>query len=256
VLIIAIGASILLRYRNIWLVSALVLAMLFACLGISIWQHGAAPPAEEVSSAYSEPLGSLEQAQVEIDFSGGSLAVGSLPPDSLNFMEAGSSARNGQTSPRADFHQQDSEGRLYLSLERGGWKFWSKGGNSWRVLFNKKIPLTLDIKSAAGNVGLDLSQLQMTELAMDIDLSNCRVSMPSSADIVRTHVNADLSNLEIIIPDGVAVRLVANADLSLLKVDERRFSRDGDYYVPQGFASAQNRIEIELDCSLSRVQVK
>lgn len=256
VLIIAIGASILLRYQNIWLVTALVLAMLFACLGITIWQYGAAPPAERISTAYSEPLGSLEQAQVEIDFSGGSLAVGSLPPESLNFMETGSATRNSQTSLKADFHQEDSEGRLLLSLERGGWEFWSKGENSWQLMFNGSIPLTLDIKSAAGNISLDLSQLQLTELAVDADLADYTMKVPSSAGIVHAHINADLSNLEIIIPDGVAVKLVADADLSILKVDENRFPRKGDYYMSQDFASAENRIELELDCDLSRVQVK
>ncbi|MBA7683075.1 hypothetical protein ES703_91431 [subsurface metagenome] len=39
VLIITTGISILLRHYNIWLVSVLVLALLFACLGIAIWQY-------------------------------------------------------------------------------------------------------------------------------------------------------------------------------------------------------------------------
>jgi len=256
VLVVVIGASILLRYQNIWLVSALILAMLFACLGITIWQYGAAPPAEKIPNGYSKPLGSLEQAQVEIDFSGGSLTVGSLPPESLNFMEAGSATRNGQTSLRADFHQEDSEGRLLLSLERGGWEFWSKAENSWQVMFNGRIALTLDIKSAAGNVSLDLSQLQITELAVDADLADYTIKVPSSAGIVHAHINADLSNIEIIVPDGVAVKLLADTDLSILKVDENRFPRKGDYYMSQDFASAENQIELELDCDLSRVQMK
>jgi hypothetical protein len=256
VLIIIIGASILLRYHNVWLVSALVLAMLFACLGITVWQYGASPPAEKITNAYSEPLGSLEQAQIEIDFSGGSLTMDSLPSGSLNFVEAGSGIRNGDKGVTVDFSRQDSEGELHLSLERGRWQFWSKGENSWQVRFNRNIPLTLDVKSAASNVNLDLTQLQITELAMDVDLGNHMVKVPSSAGSVRAYINADLSNLEIIVPDGVAVKFMADADLSVLKVDENRFPRNGDYYVSQDFASAKNRIELELDCDLSRVQVK
>jgi len=256
VVIIIIGASILLRYQNVWLVSALILAMLFACLGITVWQYGAPPPAEKIANAYSEPLGSLQQAQIEIDFSGGSLTVGSLPAKSLNFMEAGSAIRNSQTSLNADFLQEDSEGELHLSLERGGWEFWSKGENSWQVMFNERIPLTLDIKSAAGNVSLDLSQLQVTELAMDVHLADYTIKVPSSAGSVNVYINADLSNLEIIIPDGIAVKLMANTDLSILKVDENRFPRKGDYYSSEDFASARNRVEIELDCDLSRMQVR
>jgi len=256
VLIIAIGLTILLRFHNVWLVSALILAMLFACLGITVWQYGASPPAEKITSAYSEPLGSLEQAQVEIDFSRGSLTMDSLPYGSLNFVEAGSATSNSQTSLRADFHRQDSEGKLHLSRERFKWPFWSKGENSWQVRFNRNIPLTLDVKSTASSVNLDLSQLQITELAMDVDLGNYMVKVPSSAGSVHVYIDADLSNLEITIPDGVAIKLMADADLSILKVDESRFPRKGDYYVSPDFASAKNRVEIELDCDLSRVQVK
>jgi len=39
VLIIIAGLVILLRHRNTWLVSVLILALLFACLGITIWQY-------------------------------------------------------------------------------------------------------------------------------------------------------------------------------------------------------------------------
>lgn len=256
VLIIAIGLTILLRFHNVWLVSALILAMLFACLGITVWQYGASPPAEKITSAYSEPLGSLEQAQVEIDFSRGSLTMDSLPYGSLNFVEAGSGMRNGDKGIKAEFRRRGSEGELHLSLERGGWEFWSKGENSWQVRFNRNIPLTLDVKSAASNVHLDLSQLQITEFAMDVDLGNYMVKVPSSAGSVHAYIDADLSNLEIIIPHGVAVKLMADADLSILKVDESRFPRKGDYYVSPDFASAKNQIELELDCDLSRVQVK
>ncbi len=42
VLIIIIGMGILLRHFNPWLVSLLILAILFACLGIAIWQYGPA----------------------------------------------------------------------------------------------------------------------------------------------------------------------------------------------------------------------
>jgi len=256
VLIIIIGVSILLRYHNVWLVSTLILVLLFACLGITVWQYGASPPAEKITTTYSEPLGSLEQAQIGIDFSGGRLTMNSLPYASLNFVETGSGMRSGDKGLKAEFSRRGSEGELHLSLERGRWEFWSKGENSWQVRFNRNIPLTLDVKSAASNVNLDLSQLQPTELDMDVDLSNYTVNMPSTAGSVHVHIDADLSNLEIIIPDGVAVKLMADADLSILKVDESRFPRNGDYYVSPDFASAKNRVEIELDCDLSRVQVK
>ena len=68
VLIIVTGLGILLKRYNIWLVSVLIMALLFACLGIAIWQYEPSAPVEQSTKSYLEPLDSLEQAQTEIDF--------------------------------------------------------------------------------------------------------------------------------------------------------------------------------------------
>ena len=68
VLIIIIGLGILLRRSNVWLVSLLILAILGACLGIAIWQHGASLTGGVVTKSYAEPLDNIERAQIEIDF--------------------------------------------------------------------------------------------------------------------------------------------------------------------------------------------
>lgn len=256
VLIIVIGVGILLRQYNVWLVNALIMALLLACLGIAIWQYEPPAPAGQTTKSYSEPLGSLERAQIEMDFTAGSVTMGSLPPSSLNFVEAGSEMRNGDGDMKVDFHQQGSEGRLHLSKEQANWQFWDEDGTRWQVRFNRNIPLTLDVRSAASNVDLDLSQLHITELSLDVDVGNYVVKMPSLAGTVYACIDAALANLEITIPDNVAVKLKADVDLSAFEVDESRFPRMGDYYMSQDFESAENRLELELDADISRVQVK
>ncbi len=257
VLVIIGGLGILLRRFNVWLISLLILAILGACLGIAIWQYGPSLSVGQTTRSYSEPLGSLEQAQIEIDFAAGSLTVSSLPSGSLNFVEVDSKVRNRNTGMRVDFQHQGSEGRLYLSREGVvGWPFWDGGENRWQVRFIRNIPLTINIKSATSDVVLDLSELQITELRMDVDLGNYTLKMPSSAGTIHAYINADLANLEVIIPDGVAAKLKTDVDLGYLRVDETRFPRKGNYYVSRDFESAENRIELELDCSLGRVQLK
>ena len=89
VLLAGFGLSILLRRHSVWLVSAAILALLFACLGLAIWQYGSSSSGGEFTKAYSEPVGSLEEVLVEIDFTEGGLTVSSLPPVSFNLVEAG-----------------------------------------------------------------------------------------------------------------------------------------------------------------------
>ncbi len=85
VLIIIAGLSILMRRYNPWLVSTLILVLLFACLGIAFWQYGPSPPAGETTKSYSEPLGNLERAHIQINFNAGSLTMGSLPQETIEW---------------------------------------------------------------------------------------------------------------------------------------------------------------------------
>ncbi len=254
VLIIIIGLSILLRRYNPWLVSGLILVLLFACLGIAYWQYSPHLPGGETTKSYSEPLGSLEHAQIEIDFSAGSLNISSLPLNSPNFVEADSEARNGNML--VAFQSQDSEGTLHLKTDQVDRRFPNEAGSRWEVSFTRNIPLTIQVKSAASNLELDLSELEVTELQMDIDIGNSIVKMPFSAGTTLAYIKADLANVEVTIPEGVAAKLKIDTDLSVLNVNESRFPKKGDYYLSPNFESAENRIELELDCDLSRVQVK
>lgn len=254
VLIILIGLGFLLVRFNVWLVSGVVLVLLFGCLGIAIWLYEPSSPPGEITQSYSEPLDGLEQAQVEIDFSLGTLTVNSLPPGSLNFVEADSTVRNADM--RVDFRRKDSEGKLYLTKEQGNVPFPSDGDNRYQVRLTRNIPLTLDIKSSASDNELDLSELQVTELRLNMDAGNCKVTMPSSTETVNAYIKANVANLEVDIPDGVAAKIQADINLSAFDINGSRFSKQGDYYISEDFDTAQNRIYLEIDSNLGRVQIK
>jgi len=255
-LIIVTGLGILLKRYNVWLVSVLIMTLFFACLGIAIWQYEPSPPVEQSTKSYLEPLDGLEQAQIEIDFTAESLTMTSLPPGSLNFVEADYQARNGNTGMRVDFRRQGSEGKLYLSKERDNRPFWDEGDNRWQVRLTRDIPLTLNIKSAASNKEVDLSMLKVTELRLDIDAGNCKVMMPSSKGTIYAYIKADVANVEVNIPDGVAAKIQVDTGLSALDMSESRFPKQGDYYISDNFDTTQNRIYIEIESDVGRVQVK
>ena len=248
VLIIIIGVGILLRRYNVWLVSLLILAMLGACLGIAAWQYEAPPPTGATTRSYSEPLGDIERGQIEVDFNAGSISISSLPPGSPDFVQATSEGRNGEGSINVDFQRHDGEGRLYLSTEQDGVR--------WEVRLATITLLAINIKSAASNAEIDLSQLKVTELQLDIDASNCKLTLPSSAGTTGVDIKADVSNVEVTIPAGVAARVEVDTDLSAQDVDESRFPKQGDYYISGNFDTAQNRVYLKIDCDVGRVEVR
>ena len=256
VLIIIIGINILLGRYSFWLVSVVVFALLCACLGIAIWQYGPSPPAGVVTKSYSEPLGSIERAEIEVDFTGGSLTVSSLASTSPNFVEATSEVRNGVGGIRADFHRQDSEGRLYLVTKQVDRKLWGEIGIRWEVRLTRNAALTLNLKSAASSIALDLGELVVAQLRLDIDAGNCVVRMPASAGNTHAYVDADAANVELTIPEGVVARIRADTSLCNLDINESRFPKRGDYFVSQDFDTASNRIDLEINCDVGRVEVK
>lgn len=67
VLIIIAGLGILLRSRNAWLVSLLVVALLGISLGLAIWQNQPPLPSGTTTKSLSQPLDTLERAYIEID---------------------------------------------------------------------------------------------------------------------------------------------------------------------------------------------
>lgn len=54
VLLIISGLSILLRRYNVWIVSALIMALLLACLGLAIWQQGTPLPSGQGVEKYTD----------------------------------------------------------------------------------------------------------------------------------------------------------------------------------------------------------
>ncbi len=254
VLIIVIGLGILLRRYNAWLVSLLVLAILGACLGVAIWQYSPSLSSGIVTKSYSEPLDSLERVQIEMDFSAGSITISSLPLGSPSLVEIDSEVRNNRETMSIDFIQQDGEGKLYLSTVNQ--RFWGEAGIRWEVRFTKSIPLAINIKSAASSMELDLSGLKVTELRLDVDAGNYIVTTPSTAGTIDIEIEANVANIEVTIPDGVAAKIQVDTNLSALDVDESRFPQQGDYYVSDNFNTAQNRVYLIIDCDVGRVQVK
>ena len=249
VLIIAIGLSILLRGRNAWLATILVLALFGACLGIAVWQYEPSSWADEAPTTYSEPLGDLDSAEIALDFTAGSLTVSSLPSGSRNLVEVKSEVAYGDGDVRADLHRSGSQGSLRLIGE-------GKVNSRWEVRVTRNIPITMGINAALSSLELDLSDLELTELRADIDVANCTVKLPSSAGSIYAYIKADVANLEVTIPDEVAAKVKADVDLGVFEVDENRFPLKGSYYTSRGFSSAENRVELEIDCDIGRVQVK
>jgi len=255
VLLINAGLSILLRRYNIWLVSILILILLFGSLGIAIRQYGGVTTdTTAATGSYAAPLDELERGQVHVDLSAGSLTIDSLPVGSPDFATVASRLETNDL--KVDFRSEEGEGVLSLDMARIDRRPREEVEREWDIRLSRQLPFRLEVSLAVTDSRLDLSELVITGLQMDVDLGNYIVEIPAAAGVTQVQIKASLANLEITVPDGVAARIKTSTALSVLEVDEGRFPREGDFYVSPGFENAVNRVELELDCSLGRVLVK
>ena len=255
VLLINAGLSILLRRYNNWLVSILILILLFGSLGIAIWQYsGVTTDTAASTGSYTAPLDGLERGQVHVDLAAGSLTIDSLPVGSPDFATVASRLETNDL--KVDFRSEEGEGILSLDMARIGRRSKEDVEREWDIRLSRQLPFTLEASLAVTDSRLDLSELVITGLQMDVDLGNYIVEIPAAAGATQVQIKASLANLEITVPDGVSARIKTTTALGVLDVDEGRFPREGDFYVSPDFENAVNRVELELDCSLGRVLVK
>lgn len=256
VILILIGIRILLRNYSSWLVNLLILVILFACLGLAIWQHGLPPPATgQLTQSYSQPAGDLKSASINMDLPVGNISLSALAPDSANLVEAGFSQNRRDATMRTDFSQSGNSGTLNIKLERTG-STWSSSDFNWQANFSRNIPLTMDIKSAVSNLDADLSGLNINSLKMKMDVGNYKLTLPSSVSGGKVDIDTALSNTDITVPAGVAARITVRSDLSSVDINQGRFPRKGDVYSSADYDTAKNRLDITIHGDLGRLQVR
>jgi hypothetical protein len=267
VIIIIFGLGILLHRFNVWLISLLTLVILGVCLGIAVWQSSPTLGGDlrVGGENYSVPIETegIERIEAKIEFSVGNINIGKLASGSFSLFEAGATLdgekylQTKQEKPVTmiyNFSQTGLTGNL--SLKPTSQEFWNKWDVAWRVDFNPKVPLSLDMKCDAADLFLDLTQLKITMLLIEMNASNGELMLPVPAGDSMVKIDMDVSNLEITVPEGVAVKIQADANLSIFEIDERRFPKQGDYYVSPNYDSATNSIELKIICDVGRITIK
>lgn len=264
VILVIIGLSVLLRSLNRWLVALIAFVLLFGSLGLAILQSGVSQQHPTGAATYSAPLADLQSASVSVDFAAGTLKLSSLPAGSPDLVRVASNAPD--VTVKADLRTQGTQGILSLEPARPNRPGPMPGGvaANWDAKLAPGIPLNLNVKVSAGSANIDLSSLKISGLSLDINAGSAEITMPRASGLVRPRpsgtvqatIKSNVASTEITIPDDVAARIRIKSSLSTVTVNESRFPKNGDYYVSPNFATAGDRLEIEVDCNVGRFEVK
>jgi hypothetical protein len=260
-IIIIFGLTILMRRVNMWLVSLLALVILFVCLGISVWIYMPGFPGgvRYIAESHNFPANGETGVQAGIDFSAGSITVNKLPTLSTNLAEANATQndRSGSTQHVTMIPSFSRDGTVgILSLKPTNQQSWNSWGIGWDVSFSQRTPLKLNIKGSAAALNLDLRDLEVTQLDLKMDVCNSTLTLPVSVKDGVFNIEVNVGNLDIVAPDGVAVKIKMENTLGIAKIDGKRFPKQGDYYISPGYDTAINRVTLNVNSNIGKITVK
>ncbi|MFH1475208.1 MAG: hypothetical protein ABIG85_05040 [Chloroflexota bacterium] len=196
------------------------------------------------------PLEGATDAEVMVTFGAGHLRIG---PAAAGMLVDGTYA-GGVKAERGG-----GPGRVRLSppAPPSGWR-WDRAPYTWTMGVSGEVPLRLRVEAGAADAELDLGALRLAELRLRTGASETRIGLPAAAGFTRVDAEGGAAAIRFRVPDGVAARIRTAIALGSSDIDAVRFPRnaEGSAWESADFASAANRVEIEVRGGIGSVSVR
>jgi hypothetical protein len=224
----------------------------------------------------------VSAADIHIDFG--------PPGGELYALEDSNNLIEGSVTYLGDlvFTHSLSGGQAEVALETrntGGWFFnpgnWIglRSADPWQIGLNPGVETDLSLNVSAGSVGLDISELTLSSLAMDMSAGDGQLFLPGGDYDAQFGVSAgsmavtlppdgrhavaiDVSagSLVLYLPATMEARLEVNRSAGNVDLPQGRFDRvsgDGRDGVWQtaGYEDASNRLDLSIDISAGNVDI-
>ena len=257
-LLILIGLEIIFGRSSI-IGSLVVIILWIAMVAGAMWlasPQGSAylPATPRTVDSLSQPLGDIKSASVDLNLGISTTFVNALDTDTADLMQGTFSHASG-FSYRKDYNVAGSEGRLTLQEQGTAWIFWGPSQNRWDLRLNPDVPIALRVNGGIGTGNLDLTNLALSSLSVDSGLGTMAITTPKTGTVTM-QLNGGVGSATITIPAGVAARIHVSGGLGSIAVDQGRFPKFGDVYQSADYASAANKISIEVDGGLGSISVR
>jgi hypothetical protein len=204
----------------------------------------------------SVPLDGAQKARVVISHGAGRIHVsGAAAPGQLlsGQFNGGSEVKVNRSRDMLDVDLRADVGRGFdLAFP---W-IWGPGSAlDWTFGLSSEIPLSLEMKTGASELNLDLTQLRLTDLRLETGASSSDIMLPARAGLTRVSVEGGATSVKLRVPEGVAARVKTDGGLAEFKVDTARFPKTASGYESSNFDEAENKVEIRADVGLSSVSI-
>lgn len=260
VLLIAAGLEIILSRLSAW-GSLLALVLTVAMIAGALWLLGSelgargATAGEEVRQA----LGEAKQARVIIEPGVGALHIEALPesaaamPSAL--VEGVVSAGRGQGVKRR-FAVAGATATFTLGSKAetfGSFIGWGDQWN-WDLGLAADVPLELEIGLGVGSADLDLTGLTVRNLQVNTGIGRSEVILPGEGSFL-AKIEGAIGEMVIVIPAGLAARIHVDTGLTVSDLPSS-YRQQGDVYTSPGYASADDRVDLEVSQAIGKVTIR
>lgn len=206
---------------------------------------GAVLPGSGASETLVLPIGSATVAAVRIQYGAGELTT---------HVAAAGNLVDGQFVGGVS-HRQDGPGRVELRQDTDhGWP-WFDRRFAWDVGLTGELPLDLRVDGGATRMVLDLRDLKVRSLELHTGASGTRVLLPRAAGATAVRAEAGAAELVFEVPSGVAARIRSRMVLGSTQIDQGRFPPTAGGYESIDYATAANRIDIDVQGGVGSLRV-
>ncbi len=191
------------------------------------------------------PLAGAADARVRIRFGAGELTGRTAAPGNLLDGSFEGGVRHRVHGPNQLEIEQDTAYGLP----------WLDHGSHWDVGLTAEVPLDLRLDTGANRAMLDLRDLRLRTLELHTGASDTRVLLPRAAGATRVRAESGVASLALEVPAGVAARIRSRMALGSSQIDQARFPRVADGYESPDYATASNRIDIDVSAGVGSVRI-
>ncbi len=255
-ILILIGLEIIFGRRS-FLAALAIIALWVALVAGIVWlsftPSGALiGSAATTTDAVSQPLGDVKSAEIKLNLGLSLTTIKALTAESSDLV-SGTFTHSPDLKIVKTYNVSGNAG--LLSLREEGNVFVGNPKSQLDLALTSRVPLRLTVNGGVGRGVFDLTELNVTAMDFDAGVGSIQVTAPKTG-VMTLRVNGGVGSLAVIIPQGVAARIRVNTGLGGTSVDPSRFPKVGDVYQSADYASATNRIDVDVNGGVGSISVR
>lgn len=217
------------------------------------WNDNDSNNNDEVATSIDNTLtekydSTLVSAMLVMNIGAGEFTIKDTANDLINVSHNNSGANYSMETTR-----QDSSCKIKLQLDKG--KF--KGGhmdNSVEMKLNPNPIWDMELNVGAAEVNFDLTPFKTRNISVQGGASDMEIKLAAALPSTNVTIEAGMANIIVSVPESAGVEIVSNTFLAS-KEFEGFEKTDKQHYKTPGFDKTTNRIKINIQAGMARVDV-